>query len=296
MTAERIEAAASFLGLDRGKSQLLHEAAARERKGDFRTRLPAEGAAKLAAALQRMLPDMPEIDTEAWEEMLERFRAVLREQRDKKRKPGLEFTAERRVFRAFNKMSYALIERTARKAREYLLGSIGDTHRVNAMKVFEGLGRARISANGDSIPVTYHVEDLPGTVEAQSRFEPETGEIVVALDPHTYDDVRRDNSRARFTVLHEVGHALLHYRELISLALGFQRHGDDTDCAICENAEWQAEAFAAAFLVPAAGLDSIEKRYGTLYPGLVSITFGVSDAAAKTRLRVFGKKRRELLN
>ena len=58
--------------------------------------------------------------------------------------------------------------------------------------------------------------------------------------------------------------------------------------------EWQANGFAAAMLMPATGLDQME-RAGELDVRMVAKTYLVSLQAAELRLKVFADRRRELL-
>ena len=59
--------------------------------------------------------------------------------------------------------------------------------------------------------------------------------------------------------------------------------------------EWQANAFAGAFAMPAKGLVGIERTKNKLSPELLADTFGVSLDAASTRLNVFSQRRDSLI-
>jgi Zn-dependent peptidase ImmA (M78 family) len=64
---------------------------------------------------------------------------------------------------------------------------------------------------------------------------------------------------------------------------------------IFEDTEWQANAFAAAFLMPGAGLVELEARGITLTPQELVRRFNVSFDAARIRLDVYRARRTELI-
>ena len=153
---------------------------------------------------------------------------------------------------------------------------------------------------GMNIPINYCVEDLPRSAEALTRFYPEREEIEIVLSESTYNALECDHPRARFSLCHEIGHAVLHPAELIrisrfsmqELAL-FRQHQKPPP--VYRDAEWQAEALAGALLMPADGLEYLRNRNGSLSASIVQNHFKVSLAAATSRLRVFGQRRSELI-
>jgi Zn-dependent peptidase ImmA (M78 family) len=64
---------------------------------------------------------------------------------------------------------------------------------------------------------------------------------------------------------------------------------------VYEDTEWQANAFAAAFLVPAAGLANLERSRGILTAQELVRRFNVSFDAARIRLDCFRARRSDLL-
>lgn len=110
--------------------------------------------------------------------------------------------------------------------------------------------------------------ELPRGVEA--CWIPDTVELLIRES--VYLAACRRESRAMFTVAHELGH----------LALGHRRtfNRDTSGCKVYEDSEWQANTFAAEFLMP---LDLIRKHRGFTAEQLVRL-FGVSQQAAETRI------------
>jgi len=90
-------------------------------------------------------------------------------------------------------------------------------------------------------------EEMPGVDGATLIGSP-----VIKFRATTYDDLRREDPEARFTAAHEIGHALLHSTRPLYHA-SRSAYVKETD------PEWQADQFAAAFLMPEAAF----RRCGT---------------------------------
>lgn len=86
--------------------------------------------------------------------------------------------------------------------------------------------------------------------------------------------------RPRFTVMHELGHALLGHRRTINRAADYPppKHFEDS--------EWQANQFAAEFLMP---LEVIRQLHLTS-PEEISGHFNVSLQAAKNRVKQLARR------
>jgi hypothetical protein len=69
------------------------------------------------------------------------------------------------------------------------------------------------------------------------------GSPVIIFRDTIYEDLRREEPEARFTAAHEIGHALLHSKAPMGYAFRSD-YVEQTD------PEWQADQFAAAFLMP----------------------------------------------
>jgi hypothetical protein len=208
-------------------------------------------------------------------------------------------TASTRGVAASRPQSYTSLERVAANVRGRLLPGRSDVEPVPGLQLFERLDEYQVTVGGSSLPLQYAVEELPAGIEAQAHYSVDEGAIVVALVEATYGDLRAGTGRALFTVAHEVGHAVLHAKELVERrlanvdsralhrgAVGGHKPFMDT--------EWQANGFAAAMLVPATGLVKLEHA-GRLDVRSVAGTYLVSLHAAELRLKVFADRRRELL-
>lgn len=147
---------------------------------------------------------------------------------------------------------------------------------------------------GQEIPVVWEAKPTPHNVEADTRFDPEHDQLVVRVDVTAYDQVRKGTAgpRPRFAICHEIGHVHLHAPELVRMSamperkVALLRH-NARQLPVYRNAEWQAEAFGGALLMPAAGLDQLERKHGRLNVAMLVRFWDVSIAAAEARLRVW---------
>lgn len=105
-------------------------------------------------------------------------------------------------------------------------------------------------------------------------------ECIITLREDIYCGACDGNGRDRFTVAHEIGHLFLHR------GLGFARNSAPTGPHHWyEDSEWQANTFAAEFLMP---LDEI--REYCKKPWDIMQRFGVSIDAARIRWKKLNKR------
>jgi hypothetical protein len=195
--------------------------------------------------------------------------------------------------------SYRDVELAAAAVRRQL--EIAPTQPIAGIQLFECLDNCAVVVSGERIPLDYAVEATRRGVEAQTQFEPDRGCITVTLSPESYEMLRIDNPRARFSLCHEIGHAALHCRELLGMAcmplIGpslARERGIRPETF--RDSEWQAESFGAALLMPAQGLDVLSGQVARLDAEILQDTYIVSAAAAEARLKVFTARRWQLLD
>ena len=99
------------------------------------------------------------------------------------------------------------------------------------------------------------------------------GTIVLRSD--VYTGAEAGNGRDRFTVAHELGHALLH-----SEYIGMARATERSTKVYC-NSEWQANEFAGALLLP----DSAIQQIGVYSAEMLASQYGVSLECAEVRIK-----------
>jgi Zn-dependent peptidase ImmA (M78 family) len=118
--------------------------------------------------------------------------------------------------------------------------------------------------------------------------KPESMVVKSANDFTIYLPTMTSPARDRFTVAHELGHLFLHYPRAIKEAPGATmvatRWVDESDPEQ-QRAEWEANWFAAAFLMPAA---AFKEAFQNETPEEVADTFGVSVQAVMIRAKSLG--------
>jgi len=140
--------------------------------------------------------------------------------------------------------------------------------RVDLVKLLEH----RLPEFGVEIDIR-DIADMP-TDEAYAH--PQTGTIVIRLD--IYNALRKDELRPRFTIPHEVGHLVLHQDAALarSATLGSHRFFEDS--------EWQADTFAAEFMMPVELVQMYCRSASE-----ISHVFGVSSISADIREQTLRK-------
>ena len=108
------------------------------------------------------------------------------------------------------------------------------------------------------------------------------GSPIIRFSEHAYEELRKGDARARFTAAHELGHLLMHSSSRVHYArsIAYDRSSDP---------EWQANAFAAALLMPEQMFRQMKNTEEAM------ATFGVGYKAANFRASVlrhrWGKKK-----
>jgi hypothetical protein len=125
----------------------------------------------------------------------------------------------------------------------------------------------------DKLGVVFHIGTLEEMGEDEALTFPDRDEILVRED--VYDALRRGELRPRFTIMHEFAHWVLHPG--IPLAKSTRRGMHE----FFEDSEWQADAFAGEFLMPAY---LVVKHCRTA--AQAAKIFGVSMDAAIVRVNV----------
>lgn len=169
-----------------------------------------------------------------------------------------------------------------------------------------GRGVAEIRVSADNVRRILEIEDTPQdidvglfldrlsvkysiTYDVLEREEMPHEDVEACWDPesitmHIRDDVFEKacwgDPRARFTIMHELGHGLLGHRRTIN------RSGAERQPKVYEDSEWQANQFAAELLMP---LDVIHShQLNTAIK--IERHFRVSYQAAALRLKQLEKR------
>lgn len=117
--------------------------------------------------------------------------------------------------------------------------------------------------------------ELPTGIEA--CCVPEQRSITLSAD--TYAKACDDDPRARFTVIHELGHILLAHARTLNRDIGAKIEA-------YEDSEWQANQFAAEFLMPLSHMVECGHRNAEQ----LMLAYQVSAPAAERRINQLRKR------
>jgi len=133
-----------------------------------------------------------------------------------------------------------------------------------------------------------------GDLHEEAVSEYRRGAVAVWLRADVWEGAQAGNARFRFTVAHEIGHVVLHRSDLIHhRGCAFRDILTATEklppeVPIFCSPEWQANAWAGAFLMPLAGvrsyLNRLRKQGNEFSLALCALHFQVSSQAAGIRL------------
>ena len=138
--------------------------------------------------------------------------------------------------------------------------------------------QALVSRLGGTVKIEDTLTEDPA--RSGSLFVESPTKFTIIVPTHT------GQLRDRFTVAHELGHFMLHY-------MWRRHHGAKLDSPMMalrkgsDRIEWEANWFAAAFLMPSASFAEEFARAGARL-GAVASKFEVSLAAAEVRARQLG--------
>ena len=200
--------------------------------------------------------------------------------------------------RADQKRSYRSLEKFASLIREDF--QLAPLDALDALDLFENLEDVSITMrDGMRIPFRNGVVALEDS-EGYARYDRSRRVIEMLASEETYARLESGKPRAAYFVGHELGHCVLHTDQLMRLAQmpthqQATYHRGRAGHSPCEDTEWQANAFASALLMPAKGLDALERKHHCLNVALIARQFRVSLEAAGYRLSLFEDRRSELL-
>ena len=202
--------------------------------------------------------------------------------------------------RADRGCSYQNLENFAADVRKYL--KFSPPAAINALQLFDGLNDITVQdGTGRTIPLRGNVIEIEDS-EGFTKYDSERRIIEILASAETYDWLERAYPRGGYFVAHELGHCLLHTDQLVRLAqmpaaqqAAFHRGGQVVEHEIYRDTEWQANAFASALLMPASGLLELEQKHSGLCPSDIVKHFRVSVEAANYRLKLYNKRKRQLV-
>lgn len=128
------------------------------------------------------------------------------------------------------------------------------------------------------------VQQLGGRIHYIDLLDAAADEDTIFVHGHSDFDIILSSisspNRDRFTIAHELGHYLLHSRQG-AIPLVAARSGSN-------RAEWEANWFAAGFLMPAREFAAAFRSGKRVFE--LASAFAVSEAAAAVRIKALGLK------
>jgi len=201
--------------------------------------------------------------------------------------------------RADRGYSYQKLEKIAAGVRKQFDYTPADA--IDTLQLFDGLDIEAKDGTGRIIPIHGCVIELDDS-EGYAKYDRDRRIIEILASPKTYEWLESGYPRGGYFVAHELGHCLLHTDQLVRLAkmpkaqqAALHRGGPEFGHKAYKDTEWQANAFAAALLMPARGLLALEKS-GELTPDTIAEHFHVSDEAATYRLDSYNNRKKKLLS
>ncbi|HEY3966570.1 MAG TPA: ImmA/IrrE family metallo-endopeptidase [Planctomycetaceae bacterium] len=180
---------------------------------------------------------------------------------------------------SFDPRSNAQIERIATDfLRRVSPRSLRLPLKLDVLDIFERLEDAPFNLNPG-------VKDLAPGVEGMTYSD---GRIEIT--EATYRGLVRGEGRPRFTVMHEIAHAIMHMKQMLKMPFVETQVLQRRSLKPFEDPEWQANVFASAALMPAEMVRLIASRnnWPVARPDEVVSVFGVSLPAAEVRLKKLG--------
>lgn len=177
---------------------------------------------------------------------------------------------------AVKPMSTVDIERVSAKAmRKIKAIASGRDGAINILQLFERLDEfdSKLQPGVDELPL-----GVLGQVTPDGH---------VLLSETTYRELLADDPRARFTTAHECGHAILHFDQVRARFTEGSRGRlyRRADIPAYRDPEWQANAFAAATLMPRPAMRRLAHRKPSDLVQEVARFFNVSRESASIRVR-----------
>lgn len=156
-----------------------------------------------------------------------------------------------------------------KKARQYLSSSTESS--IDIVRLLDKLN--------DSGAISMEICEFDEMPHEYAKARPATGELYVRMD--TYLNAANGVTRDRFTLAHELGHLILH----ADVVPEFANSQTPSNHDFREDAEWQANEFAAWFLVDPHEKEKIKT------PRDIALNFKVSHEVAGILWRKFRENR-----
>lgn len=145
--------------------------------------------------------------------------------------------------------------------------------KINLMELLDVLSLMPMNANYEY----YVLDDNHVRFSPYAEAQTDIRNGIIYIKKSVYEGLKNPSSRSNFTVAHEMGHYFLHY------LLGVTMPRKTGVKKMYTDPEWQANQFAAEFLMPFEGVKGLS-------PEEISLIYNVSLAAAIVRYNKINKE------
>lgn len=172
-------------------------------------------------------------------------------------------------------LSIKQIQKAANTTREFAkqLGFVKESGCIDIVGLVE-LGKIDVVCGDKNFQLELSVVPDELLPKAEAKTYPNG---VIEIRESVYNSATSNDPRSRFTLAHELFHALAHCSQIT-----YCRNISDDTKIYC-NSEWQADTFAGNLLLP----DELIERYKALDEQLLSSMLGVSVTCIKVRKKKY---------
>lgn len=172
-------------------------------------------------------------------------------------------------------LSIKQIQMASDATREFAkqLGFVNEDGRIDIVRLLE-LGNLDVACVDKNSQLELSVVPDELLPKAEAKTYPNG---VIEIRESVYNSATSNDPRSRFTLAHELFHALAHCSQIT-----YCRNTSSNTKIYC-NSEWQADTFAGNLLLP----DELIERYKALDEQTLSSMLGVSVACIKVRKKKY---------
>lgn len=157
-----------------------------------------------------------------------------------------------------------------------VFGYVNQNGKIDIVRLLEHGELIVLCSNNQSSPLSLEVVEDDELPNAEAMTYPDG---TIKVRESVYESAIKNDGRSRFTLCHELFHALVHCRQF-----SFCRKINN-ETKRYENSEWQADMFAGNLLFP----DALVKEYEYLSEEEISLKLGISKTAIRIRRTNYAK-------
>lgn len=157
-----------------------------------------------------------------------------------------------------------------------VFGYVNQNGKFDIVRLLEHGNLSVPGSNNQSSPLSLEVVEDNTLPNAEAMTFPDG---TIKVRESVYESALKNDGRSRFTLAHELFHALVHCKQF-----AFCRQINN-ETKIYQNSEWQADMFAGHLLFP----DELVKEYENLPEEEVTVKLGISKTVTRIRRTNYAK-------